>query len=163
MAHYKTDDIVLAAALLELSGAAVNDRRIEFRAVEKHRPGWRHILVSLDSTDVDDISTTLKTPWTDRETGQTYAAGETVKLPRVVFALAGKWVTYTTAAQLMVDFTDDDWKFWVREFYRDSGLLSGLRAVNENINKLRDVMRARHGVKPRLRMPFPSPTGGGIG
>lgn len=159
MAHYKTDDLVLAAALLELDGAAVSGNRIEFRSKEKHRPGWRHIQVALASSAVEDVPVTLKTPWTDRETGARHAAGETVSLPRVMFTLDGKWVTYGASAQMLLPFTDDDWRFWVREFYRDSGMLVGLRTVNETMNRLRDKLR-EHGISPRLRMPYPTEHGG---
>lgn len=159
MAHYKTDDLTIAAALLQLDGAASNGRDLDFTPAAVPT-GWRSMAVSVVSTTVEDVPVTLKARWIDPRSDKPHEPGETVKMPRVVFELVGKWVTRAAGAETARDFDDTDWRFWVGEFHRSNGLLVGLRKVNESINALRNLMRDRHGISSRYKMPPPSARGG---
>lgn len=161
MAHYRTDDLTIAAALLQLDGAASNLRSLDFTPATVP-DGWRGMSVKVVTTTVDDVPVTLKTRWVDPRGDKQHEPGETVKMPRVVFELVGKWVTRSASASTEIEFNDKDWQFWLGEFHRNDGLLVGLRKVNDSINALRNLMRDRHGISSRYKMPPPSARGGGF-
>lgn len=151
--RYETDDLTIAAALLQCNGAAWDGREsLTFNVKAENLVGRKQLVVNVMDTRCDVIDKPVSKPFTDHSTGKFYPPGSTAPMQRVVFVLEGAYRTYRASAKFDAPFTDDDWRRWVREFHRDGGMLRMLKGMTAAENILRNMMRDRHGIASKFQM-----------
>ena len=151
--HFETDDLSIAAALLSCNGAAWDGKDdLQPGLTGEALNGRKQLVVTLADSRMEIVNKVVGKPWQDPETGRLYHGGETAPMKRVVFVLDGSYRIRQASAAFHQPFTDNDWRFWLREFHRSDGMLTLLRGMRAQENILRNWMRDRHGVASKFKM-----------
>jgi len=161
-------DLPIAAGLWALDGAALDtaggwwypgpDRKAWQELIR--REGVRVIRVELTGTHVEAVPTLLRQPWVDHSEagmGRHYAAGEVAPMPTVVFHLRCSYETRNAGgATVRQSWVQTDAEDWLHRWHKPGNEFLVIPAVfNDRVNKLRNVIRDRHSMAQRLRMPEP--------
>jgi hypothetical protein len=156
-------DLNLAAALLSLTegGAAWDGARLlrysdggdEYeRFLRLPETRLCHVELTGHHKGVDMVKVERADGWTDPATGRHYEQGTEAGMSRIIYHLAGEYRFLTDGlVTRRVPWTDLDFRFWMIEFARRGGLLSGVRFMLGQRNRLLTLNRENYRVVSALR------------
>lgn len=159
-------DLPIAAGLWALDGAAWDgaigwmypgaDSRAWTEALREH-PQARVIRVTVTGSHVERVPTTLLQDWVDKSPegqGRHYAAGEVAPMPRAMFHLRCCYEELSGESRVRRVWTEPEAREWLVRWHQQGNAFLVIGNVyNDRANKLRNMLRDKHGMGQHRTMP----------
>lgn len=166
----RLSDLAIAAGLWALDGAAwAGEGRWAYPGPDKtawdkliaSTPGLKLLRVGLTGSHVEAIEKRLLSDWVDKSPegqGKHYRAGEFAPMPQCVFHLrCGYSWRVGDGGMTSRGWTEAEAREWLLRWHAGGNAFLVIPAVfDDKINKLRNVMRDKHGMALHRTMPAPT-------